>query len=113
MKKKLLMGGLLPALVMSTCGVAGAQPAAMDTLTAMEQNPDAGSQMRTSTEPVTQESLQEMRRQLEEQLKQAQELQERLNAQLNSLDQRVNKVENSDVMLLTTMQASTVRMLNL
>ena len=31
MKKKLLMGGLLPALVMSTCGVAGAQPAAMDT----------------------------------------------------------------------------------
>ncbi len=93
MKKKLLMGGLLPALVMSTCGVAGAQPAAMNTLTAMEQNPDAGSQMRTSTEPVTQESLQEMRRQLEEQLHQAQELQERLNAQLNSLDQRVNKVE--------------------
>lgn len=93
MKKKLLMGGLLPALVMSTCGVAGAQPAAMNTLTAMEQNPDAGSQMRTSTEPVTQESLQEMRRQLEEQLQQARELQERLNAQLNSLDQRVNKVE--------------------
>ena len=87
------MGGLLPALVMSTCGVAGAQPAAMDTLTAMEQNPDAGSQMGASTEPVTQESLQEMRRQLEEQLQQAQELQNRLNAQLGSLEKRMKKVE--------------------
>ena len=93
MKKKMMVGGLLPALVLSTCGLAGAQPAAMDTLTAMEQNPDAGSQMRASTEPVTQESLQEMRRQLEEQLQQAQELQNRLNAQLGSLEKRMKKVE--------------------
>ena len=88
-----MVGGLLPALVLSTCGLAGAQPAAMNTLTAMEQNPDAGSLMRTSTEPVTQESLQEMRRQLEEQLQQAQELQNRLNAQLGSLEKRMKKVE--------------------
>ncbi|MCR5756393.1 MAG: hypothetical protein K6F95_00585 [Selenomonas sp.] len=93
MKKKMMVGGLLPALVLSTCGLAGAQPAAMDTLTAMEQNPEAGSQMRASTEPVTQESLQEMRRQLEEQLQQAQELQNRLNAQLGSLEKRMKKVE--------------------
>ena len=36
MKKNLIMGGLLPALVLGTYGVAGAQPTAMDTLTAME-----------------------------------------------------------------------------
>ena len=34
-----------------------------------------------------------MRRQLEEQLQQAQELQQRLNAQLDSLDKRMTKVE--------------------
>jgi len=71
MKKKMMVGGLLPALVLSTCGVAGAQPAAMDTLTAMEQNPGTERQMSASTEPVTQESLQEMRRQLKKQLQQA------------------------------------------
>ncbi len=93
MKKKLLMGGLLPALVLGTYGVAGAQPAAMDTLTAMEQNPETVNQAKAATEPVTQESLQEMRRQLEEQLQQAQELQNRLNAQLGSLEKRMKKVE--------------------
>ena len=70
MKKNLLMGGLLPALVLGSCGVAGAQPAATDTLTNMEQNPGVETQAKVSTEPVTQESLQEMRRQLEEQLQQ-------------------------------------------
>ena len=94
MKKKLMVGGLLPALVLSTCGVVGAQqPAAMDALTAMEQNPETVNQAKASTEPVTQESLQEMRRQLEEQLQQAQELQNRLNAQLGSLEKRMKKVE--------------------
>ena len=93
MKKNLLMGGLLPALVLGSCGVAGAQPAAMDTLTAIEQNPETVNQAKAATEPVTQESLQEMRRQLEEQLQQAQELQNRLNAQLGSLEKRMKKVE--------------------
>lgn len=94
MKKKLMVGGLLPALVLSTCGVVGAQqPAAMDALTAMEQNPDTVNQAKAANEPVTQESLQEMRRQLEEQLQQAQELQNRLNAQLGSLEKRMKKVE--------------------
>ena len=93
MKKNLLMGGLLPALVLGSCGVAGAQPAATDTLTNMEQNPGVETQAKVSQEPVTQESLQEMRRQLEEQLQQAQELQNRLNAQLGSLEKRMKKVE--------------------
>lgn len=93
MKKNLLMGGLLPALVLGTCSVAGAQPAAMDALTAMEQNPETVNQAKAANEPVTQESLQEMRRQLEEQLQQAQELQNRLNAQLGSLEKRMKKVE--------------------
>ena len=93
MKKNLIMGGLLPALVLGTYGVAGAQPTAMDTLTAMEQNPGTESKTQVSTEPVTQESLQEMRRQLEEQLRQAQDLQNRLNAQLGSLEKRMKKVE--------------------
>ncbi|MBR1694409.1 MAG: hypothetical protein IJ709_03265, partial [Selenomonas sp.] len=93
MKKNLIMGGLLPALVLGTYGVAGAQPTAMDTLTAMEQNPGTESKTQVSTEPVTQEFLQEMRRQLEEQLRQAQDLQNRLNAQLGSLEKRMKKVE--------------------
>lgn len=47
----------------------------------------------TAEEPVTQESLKELRSQLEEQLYEAQELQKRLNAQLDSLNKRVSKVE--------------------
>ena len=87
MKKKLLTLGLVPALVLGTCGAAGAQPAAQDAAAAQ-----AGAAS-DSVEPVTQESLQALRSQLEEQLYEAQELQKKLNAQLDSLNQRVRKVE--------------------
>lgn len=87
MKKKLLTLGLVPALVLGTCGAAGAQPAAQDAAAAQ-----AGAAS-DSAEPVTQESLQALRSQLEEQLYEAQELQKKLNAQLDSLNQRVSKVE--------------------
>lgn len=87
MKKKLLTLGLVPALVLGTCGAAGAQPAAQDAAAAQ-----AGAAS-DSAEPVTQESLQALRSQLEEQLYEAQELQKRLNAQLDSLNKRVSKVE--------------------
>ena len=68
MKKKLLTLGLVPALVLGTCGAAGAQPAAQDAAAAQV---GAASD---SVEPVTQESLQALRSQLEEQLYEAQEL---------------------------------------
>ncbi|MSV25934.1 hypothetical protein FYJ78_12325 [Selenomonas sp. WCA-380-WT-3B 3/] len=87
MKKKLLTLGLVPALVLGTGAAAGAQPAAPATAAAPAGTED------DSAEPVTQESLQALRSQLEEQLYEAQELQKRLNAQLDSLNKRVSKVE--------------------
>ena len=87
MKKKLLTLGLVPALVLGTGAAAGAQPAAPATAAAPAGTED------DSAEPVTQESLQALRSQLEEQLYEAQELQKKLNAQLDSLNKRVSKVE--------------------
>lgn len=93
MNKSLLACGLIPALALGACSSAGAQPAAMDTLSALEQGSETVSQAKGASEPVTEESLQKLRSQLEEQLAQAQELQQRLNAQLGSLEKRMNKVE--------------------
>ena len=87
MKKKLLSLSLVSALVLSTGAAAGAQPAVPTAAAAPAGTED------DSAEPVTQESLQALRSQLEEQLYEAQELQKRLNAQLDSLNQRVRKVE--------------------
>lgn len=82
MNKGFAACGLVPALVLGTCGTVGAQPAAVEAPAQMTQVAASDGM----AEPVTQESLQQMRRQLEEQLQQAQELQQRLNAQLDSLD---------------------------
>ena len=87
MKKKLLSLSLVSALVLSTGAAAGAQPAVPTAAAAPAGTED------DSAEPVTQESLQALRSQLEEQLYEAQELQKRLNAQLDSLNKRVSKVE--------------------
>ncbi|WP_415945121.1 hypothetical protein [Selenomonas montiformis] len=87
MKKKLLSLSLVSALVLSTGAAAGAQPA-VPTAAAVPAGTEDD-----SAEPVTQESLQALRSQLEEQLYEAQELQKRLNAQLDSLNKRVSKVE--------------------
>lgn len=87
MKKKLLSLSLVSALVLSTGAAAGAQPAVPTAAAAPAGTED------DSAEPVTQESLQALRSQLEEQLYEAQELQKKLNAQLDSLNQRVRKVE--------------------
>lgn len=87
MKKKLLSLSLVSALVLSTGAAAGAQPAVPTAAAAPAGTAD------DSAEPVTQESLQALRSQLEEQLYEAQELQKRLNAQLDSLNKRVSKVE--------------------
>ncbi|MGN8831748.1 hypothetical protein ACTQV0_07910 [Selenomonas montiformis] len=87
MKKKLLSLSLVSALVLSTGAVAGAQPAVPTAAAAPAGTED------DSAEPVTQESLQALRSQLEEQLYEAQELQKKLNAQLDSLNKRVSKVE--------------------
>lgn len=92
MKKRLLACGLVPALVLGTCGTVGAQPAA-DAAVQLKQGGAPAVQAETAEEPVTQESLKELRSQLEEQLYEAQELQKRLNAQLDSLNKRVSKVE--------------------
>lgn len=89
MNKGFAACGLVPALVLGTCGTVGAQPAAVEAPAQMTQVAASDG----TAEPVTQESLQQMRRQLEEQLQQAQELQQRLNAQLDSLDKRMTKVE--------------------
>lgn len=89
MNKGFAACGLVPALVLGTCGTVGAQPAAVEAPAQMTQVAASDGM----AEPVTQESLQQMRRQLEEQLQQAQELQQRLNAQLDSLDKRMTKVE--------------------
>ena len=87
MKKKLLSLSLVSALVLSTGAAAGAQPAVPTAAAAPAGTAD------DSAEPVTQESLQALRSQLEEQLYEAQELQKKLNAQLDSLNKRVSKVE--------------------
>lgn len=92
MKKRLLACGLVPALVLGTCGTVGAQPAA-DAAVQLGQDSAPAVQANAADEPVTQESLKELRSQLEEQLYEAQELQKRLNAQLDSLNKRVSKVE--------------------
>ncbi len=92
MKKRLLACGLVPALVLGTFGTVGAQPAA-DAAVQLKQGGAPAVQAETAEEPVTQESLKELRSQLEEQLYEAQELQKRLNAQLDSLNKRVSKVE--------------------
>lgn len=76
MNKGFAACGLVPALVLGTCGTVGAQPAAVEAPAQMTQVAASDGM----AEPVTQESLQQMRRQLEEQLQQAQELQQRLNA---------------------------------
>lgn len=83
MNKKMVICGLLSALAFSLAGTAGAQEhMGMDSV-----------QQAAAEEPVTAESLQEMRRQLENQLRQAQELQEKLSARLDSLDRRMKKTE--------------------
>lgn len=92
MKKRLLACGLVPALVLGTFGTVGAQPAA-DAAMQLKQGGASAVQANAAEEPVTQESLKELRSQLEEQLYEAQELQKRLNAQLDSLNKRVSKVE--------------------
>lgn len=92
MKKRLLACGLVPALVLGTFGTVGAQPAA-DAAVQLKQGGAPAVQANAADEPVTQESLKELRSQLEEQLYEAQELQKRLNAQLDSLNKRVSKVE--------------------
>lgn len=91
MKKRLLACGLVPALVLGTFGTVGAQPAA-DAAVQLKQGGAPAVQANAADEPVTQESLKELRSQLEEQLYEAQELQKRLNAQLDSLNKRVSKV---------------------
>lgn len=94
MNKKRMICGLVPALAISMSSTVGAQPVVMDANPAMEQNAVTENQTGAGAQqPVTQESLQVMRKQLEEQLHQAQELQSRLNAQLESLDKRMKKVE--------------------
>lgn len=94
MNKKRMICGLVPALAISMSSTVGAQPVVMDAKPAMEQNAVTENQTGADAQqPVTQESLQVMRKQLEEQLHQAQELQNRLNAQLESLDKRMKKVE--------------------
>lgn len=65
MKKKLLSLSLVSALVLSTGAAAGAQPAVPTAAAAPAGTAD------DSAEPVTQESLQALRSQLEEQLYEA------------------------------------------
>lgn len=89
MSKNLIVSGLLPAIVFSFGSVAGAQPASeLLTVEQGELNNAKG-----VAESMTEESLQDMRQQLQTQLQQTQELQNRLNAQLDSLDKRMKKVE--------------------
>lgn len=71
MKKKSLVCGLIPALALGMCSTGFAAPASEADLKAIE----------------------ELRAQLEADLQQAAEMEERLNAQLDSLDKRVTKVE--------------------
>lgn len=78
MKKKMLVCGLIPALTLGICNTSFAEEATVDDI---------------APATATEKSIEELRLQLEEQLKSAQELQERLNAQLESLDKRVSKVE--------------------
>ncbi len=72
MKKRLLACGLVPALVIGTFGTVGAQPAA-DAAVQLKQGGAPAVQAETAEEPVTQESLKELRSQLEEQLYEAQD----------------------------------------
>lgn len=70
MKKRLLACGLVPALVLGIFGTVGAQPAA-DAAVQLKQGGAPAVQAETAEEPVTQESLKELRSQLEEQLYEA------------------------------------------
>ena len=90
MKKNFLAYGLVPALALGTYGTVGAQPLAAANV--MSEQGGTG-QVAAAAEPVTQESLQTLHKELEQQLYQAQELQKRLNAQLGSLEKRMTKVE--------------------
>ena len=65
MKKRLLACGLVPALVLGTFGTVGAQPAA-DAAVQLKQGGAPAVQAETAEEPVTQESLKELRSQLVE-----------------------------------------------
>lgn len=86
MKKKSLVCGLVPALTLGMCLTGFAAPATeSDVQTADVQAADV--------QAADVQTIQELRAQLEADLKQAQEMEERLNAQLDSLDKRVTKVE--------------------
>ena len=75
MKKNFLAYGLVPALALGTYGTVGAQPLAA--VNVMSEQGGTG-QAAAAAEPVTQESLQTLHKELEQQLYQAQELQKRL-----------------------------------
>lgn len=87
MKRNLLVCGMLPALALGMCSTA---------MAAAPGTSDASAVKAAEPAPVTEQFLQDMRAQLEEQLRQAQELQNRLNAQMDSLNKRMTKVEHKN-----------------
>lgn len=84
MKRNLLVCGMLPALALGMCSTATASaPLTKDT----------PAQKAVEVTSVEEQSLQDIRDQLELQLKQAQDLQNRLNAQIANLNTRMTKIE--------------------